>query len=68
VHSGYEASAVNHTFSSLTGLLATAKATFFQRYEDPDANLPEPILPVHAFNPLVQIGKTAEAELEKTEA
>src|SRR5262249_30717110 len=29
VHSGYEASAVNHTFSSIGGLLATAKATLF---------------------------------------
>jgi hopanoid biosynthesis associated radical SAM protein HpnH len=29
VHSGYEASAVDHTFSSLGGLLATAKATLF---------------------------------------
>jgi hopanoid biosynthesis associated radical SAM protein HpnH len=29
VHSGYEASAVNHTFHSIGGLLATAKATLF---------------------------------------
>src|SRR3954465_4099013 len=29
VHSGYEATAVNHTFSSIGGLLATAKATLF---------------------------------------
>jgi hopanoid biosynthesis associated radical SAM protein HpnH len=29
VHSGYEASAVDHTFSSLNGLLATAKAVLF---------------------------------------
>ena len=29
VHSGYEASAVNHTFGSLTGLLSTAKAVLF---------------------------------------
>ena len=29
VHSGYEASAVNHTFGSLAGLLATAKAVLF---------------------------------------
>src|SRR5436305_4841702 len=34
VHSGYEASAVNHTFGSVKGLLATAKATFFHRYKD----------------------------------
>jgi hopanoid biosynthesis associated radical SAM protein HpnH len=37
VHSGYEASAVNHTFSSLGGLLETAKATLFNRYRDADA-------------------------------
>ena len=35
VHSGYEASAVNHTFGSLGGLLATARATFFGKYADP---------------------------------
>jgi len=29
VHSGYEASAVNHTFGSLGGLLSTAKAVLF---------------------------------------
>jgi len=29
VHSGYEASAVDHTFSSLGGILAAAKATLF---------------------------------------
>jgi hypothetical protein len=29
VHSGYEASAVNHTFGSLAGLLSTAKAVLF---------------------------------------
>jgi hopanoid biosynthesis associated radical SAM protein HpnH len=37
VHSGYEASAVNHTFGSLKGLLATARATFFGRYKDEQA-------------------------------
>src|SRR3954465_8047383 len=37
VHSGYEASAVNHTFGSIRGLLATARATFFKSYRDPDA-------------------------------
>ena len=38
VHSGYEASAVNDTFGSLKGLLATARATLFGgRYADPEA-------------------------------
>jgi hopanoid biosynthesis associated radical SAM protein HpnH len=34
VHSGYEASAVNHTFGSLSGFLSTVRATVFQRYRD----------------------------------
>jgi hopanoid biosynthesis associated radical SAM protein HpnH len=38
VHSGYEASAVNDTFGSLKGLLATARATLFGgRYADAEA-------------------------------
>ena len=32
VHSGYEASAVNATFSSLSGFLATVKATLSTTY------------------------------------
>jgi hopanoid biosynthesis associated radical SAM protein HpnH len=57
VHSGYEASAVDHTFSGLRGLWATAKATFAGKYEDADALalLNAPAKPVHAYNPLVQI-------------
>jgi hopanoid biosynthesis associated radical SAM protein HpnH len=39
VHSGYEASAVNDTFGSLKGLLATARATIFNRYNDPDVDI-----------------------------
>jgi hopanoid biosynthesis associated radical SAM protein HpnH len=37
VHSGYEASAVDHTFASIKGLFATAKATLFGAYRDPEA-------------------------------
>jgi hypothetical protein len=33
VHSGYEASAVNDTFGSIKGLLATARATLFGHYK-----------------------------------
>src|SRR5438270_1769062 len=64
VHSGYEASAVNHTFSSLGGLLATAKAMISNRYADPFAKelLDEPVRPVHAFNPLIQIEDHAAEE------
>jgi hopanoid biosynthesis associated radical SAM protein HpnH len=60
VHSGYEASAVNDTFHSLSGFLATVKATLFSRYPDPGALklLDEEVKPVR---PLVQI-ETAPAQ------
>ena len=62
VHSGYEASAVNDTFSSLAGFWRTIRATF-SYYDDESALklLNEPVRPVHAFNPLVQI-ESAEYE------
>ena len=58
VHSGYEASAVNDTFGSLRGFLATVRATFSTTYKDDEAlaMLNEPAHPVHAYDPLVQIG------------
>jgi len=37
VHSGYEASAVNDTFTSLRGLWNTARATLFRSYPDEQA-------------------------------
>jgi len=60
VHSGYEASAVNATFSSLGGFLATVKATLFSRYSDQAAlrMLDEPEAAVH---PLVQISPTSNS-------
>ena len=69
VHSGYEASAVNYTFSSLKGLWATAKATFSRGYPDNTALqlLNEPVRPVHSYNPLVQIDGKA-SKLEETHA
>ena len=69
VHSGYEASAVDFTFSSLGGLFATAKAIFFSKYKDQNAleQLKAPARPVHAFNPLVQI-KSEQKQLQETEA
>src|SRR6201994_3533680 len=53
VHSGYEASAVDATFSSLGGFLATVRATLFTSYKDEEAlrMLEEPQAPV---NPLIQ--------------
>jgi hopanoid biosynthesis associated radical SAM protein HpnH len=69
VHSGYEASAVNETFSSLRGLLATAKATLFTSHKDEHALklLNEHVRPVHSYNPLVQIGESS-SQLEETSA
>jgi len=67
VHSGYEASAVNATFSSLGGFLATVKATLFTTYRDEEALrlLDEPQAPV---NPLIQIAPTSESSLQRTQA
>ena len=68
VHSGYEASAVNDTFGSLAGFWRTVRATF-SHYDDESALklLSEPVRPVHAFNPLVQI-ETQSREFEETRA
>ena len=53
VHSGYEPSAVSHTFGSLSGFLASARATLFTRYKDPTVgNGPTPS---RTSGPLVQI-------------
>jgi hopanoid biosynthesis associated radical SAM protein HpnH len=58
VHSGYEASAVNDTFGSWKGFVATVRATFSTQYKDEGAAamLKEEVRPVHSYNPLVQIG------------
>jgi len=69
VHSGYEASAVDHTFSGLSGVWATIKATFAGEHHDADALqlLNEPARPVHSYNPLVQIAPTNN-QMEETRA
>ncbi|HYA62248.1 MAG TPA: adenosyl-hopene transferase HpnH [Candidatus Sulfotelmatobacter sp.] len=69
VHSGYEASGVDYTFSSLKGLWETAKATLFTKNEDDEAlrMLNESVTPVHSYNPLVQID-TGSNKLEETRA
>ncbi|MDP9039339.1 MAG: adenosyl-hopene transferase HpnH [Acidobacteriota bacterium] len=61
VHSGYEASGVNYTFGSLKGLLETARAMFFDTYEDEGAMklLNEWKPASHA--PLVQIAAGTQA-------
>jgi len=70
VHSGFEASAVNDTFGSWSGFLATVKATIFTKYHDEEAlkMLEEPVKPMHAG--LVQIGdsKTESESRETTHA
>src|SRR5229473_2438973 len=62
VHSGYEASAVNATFSSWRGFYATVRATLSSRYKDEAAMrlLNEPI--AHGQNTLVQIQEPAHLE------
>jgi len=69
VHSGYEASGVDYTFSSLKGFLATAKAELFSKHEDEGALelLNEPVAPVHSYNPLVQI-EQKNGKFEETRA
>lgn len=57
VHSGFEPSAVNDTFGSLGGLVATVRA-MFNSYEDPTAREAlekNNVVPAHARNPLVHI-------------
>jgi hopanoid biosynthesis associated radical SAM protein HpnH len=69
VHSGYEATGVDYTFSSLRGFWATVKATLFTSNEDDEALrlLAEPVSPVHSYNPLVQIDRAAK-NYEETRA
>jgi hopanoid biosynthesis associated radical SAM protein HpnH len=69
VHSGYEASAVDHTFSGLRGLWATIKASLSTTYADSDAlaMLNEQVKPVHSYNPLVQI-EPSKGQFEETRA
>jgi len=54
VHSGYEASAVDETFGSLKGFLATVRATMFTKHAD-KAALAMLDEPVHARTELVQL-------------
>jgi hopanoid biosynthesis associated radical SAM protein HpnH len=68
VHSGYEASAVNDTFGSLEGFVATVKGTLFHRYRDQGAlRLLDEIEEQGQQAPLVQIANASEA-LEETRA
>jgi hopanoid biosynthesis associated radical SAM protein HpnH len=56
VHSGYEASAVDHTFSSFGGFLATVKATLSSKYADPrELEELERFKPASVHSELVQV-------------
>jgi hopanoid biosynthesis associated radical SAM protein HpnH len=69
VHSGYEASGVDHMFASLKGFIAGVKATLSTGHADESALelLNEPVAPVHSYNPLVQI-ESKNGKLEETRA
>lgn len=54
VHSGYEASAVDHTFNSWRGFFATVRATLSSKYAD-DQALEMLEQPVRPSSPLVQL-------------
>jgi len=54
VHSGYEASAVDDTFGSLKGFLATVRASLSTKHAD-EAALAMLDEPVHARTELVQL-------------
>jgi hopanoid biosynthesis associated radical SAM protein HpnH len=65
VHSGYEASAVDHTFSSFGGLFATAKAMLFNAYANPGAKArlaDEARKPHGPAKHLVQLGLAEDVE------
>ena len=69
VSCGYEPSAVNDGFGTVRGFLAMAKASLFRRYVDRGALdlLNQPVKPIHAMNPLVQIDSSSR-EFEETHA
>ncbi|MFN9124787.1 MAG: adenosyl-hopene transferase HpnH [bacterium] len=65
VHSGYEASAVDHTFSSFGGLFSTAKAILFNAYANPGAGkrlADEAKKPHGPAKHLVQLGLAEDVE------
>jgi hypothetical protein len=59
VHSGYEATAVDHTFSGFQGIWGNIKAIVFNRYANPGANTKlkaESAKPHGPMKHLVQLG------------
>ena len=74
VHSGYEATAVDHTFSSFGGMWGTVKAMLFSRYASPSATktleseLDKPHGPeVHLVQLGVDVSALREARAAKRE-
>jgi hopanoid biosynthesis associated radical SAM protein HpnH len=71
VHSGYEASAVNHTFASFGGLFATVKAMVFNTYANPVARRKldeEKTRPHGPIAHLVQLGFATDVDAARAMA
>lgn len=62
VHSGYEASAVNHTFASFGGMLANVKAMVFNTYANPGAMNRLKAEAKKPHGPLAHLGLTIEGK------
>ena len=62
VHSGYEASAVDHTFTSFGGMFATVKAMLFNRYANPAAMNRLEDAATRPHGPLAHLGLTIEGK------
>jgi hopanoid biosynthesis associated radical SAM protein HpnH len=60
VHCGYEPSAVDHTFSSLGGLLGNIKAILMPTYKDPQAAAALAEEAKRPHGPMVQLGISAK--------
>jgi hopanoid biosynthesis associated radical SAM protein HpnH len=67
VHSGYEASAVNHTFGSLKGFLATVRATVSSRYASQAAmrELAQPVTPLYKSPGFVKLETLTRSSAEE---
>lgn len=70
VHSGYEASAVNHTFGSLKGFFATVRATLFGSYKNQaaEAELAASKPTAHAPPAFVQLAVTRKPKVGSASA
>ncbi len=67
VHSGYEASAVHHTFASFGGLYGTVKAMLFNTYANPKAMKRLKSEAQKPHGPLAHLGLTIEGKPFKPE-